>query len=430
MKTYIKKNLSEIEYKRLLKRPAINFTETFQVVEEILKDVKKNGIKAAKKYAKKFDAFENKDIFVAASEIEKAELKISEKLKESLIIAKQNIERFHKQQKSSTFEIETMPGVKCSREVRAIENVGLYIPGGTAILPSTILMLAIPAKIAGCERIVLITPVKNRIDPILLYTASLVGVKEILKIGGAQGIALAGYGCEELKKVDKVFGPGNQYVTAAKILLGIDPDGCSFDMPAGPSEVLVIADKKANPKFIAADLLSQAEHGIDSQAILVTDSEKLVENVLMQIEKQLKKIPRNKIAAQALNNSFNLVVENIDEAIEFSNKYAPEHLILNIENENNLIKKIKNAGSVFLGRYSPESVGDYASGTNHSLPTYGYAKTYSGVRVEDFQKTITFQKLTKEGLKNISETVINIAEIEKLDAHAKAVKIRISENEY
>jgi len=319
-----------------------------------------------------------------------------------------------------------MNGVICSREFRAIENVGLYIPGGNAVLPSTMLMLGIPAMLAGCKRVVVCSPAKNGlVNNALLFAAKICGIKEFYKIGGAQAIGLMAYGDEQIPKVDKIFGPGNQFVTAAKLLVSIDSDACAIDMPAGPSEVLVIADENSNSKFIAADLLSQAEHGIDSQVILLTTSDKLANDVLKEIEIQISQLPRNIFVGKSLEHSFILIVNKIDEAIDFSNQYAPEHLILNLQNAEDYKDKIINAGSVFLGEYSPESVGDYASGTNHSLPTYGFAKSFGGVTVESFMKSMTFQKLTKEGLINISSTVETLAEIENLTAHKNAVSIRI-----
>ena len=318
-----------------------------------------------------------------------------------------------------------MPGIKCAREFRAIENVGLYIPGGTAILPSTLLMLAIPAKIAGCQRIVVCSPTKDKVSPEVLYVAKYLGITEFYKVGGAQAIGLMAYGTKDISKVNKIFGPGNQFVTAAKALVSIDPSGCSIDMIAGPSEVLVIADETANPKFIAADLLSQAEHGIDSQVILCTTNELLANKVNEELNLQIKQLERGKIAAEALKNSYMIIFSSIEEAISFSNNYAPEHLILTFKNVKSYLGKITNTGSVFVGEYSPESVGDYASGTNHSLPTYGYAKSIGGVSVDQFMKGITFQELSKKGLTNISKTVIELAETEKLQAHSNAVKIRL-----
>jgi len=347
-------------------------------------------------------------------------------VRKAIITAADNIFKFHEMQKKNGYEIETMHGIKCWRKSVPIENVGLYVPGGSAVLVSTMLMLGIPAKIADCKRVVVCSPVKNEINPALAFAARICEVDEFYKIGGAHAIAMMAYGIEDVKKVDKIFGPGNQYVTAAKTLVSIDPDGCAIDMPAGPSEVLVIADDSALSSFVAADLLSQAEHGEDSQVILITTSKNLAEQVLIELKNQLQLLPRKLIAEKSLSNSRIILVQNLEEAIEISNRYAPEHLILAVQNPNKLLKKIVNAGSVFIGNYSPESAGDYASGTNHSLPTYGYAKSYSGVSVESFMKSITFQKLSKDGLKKIAQTVITLTEVEKLQAHANAIKIRLN----
>ncbi|MCL5029986.1 MAG: histidinol dehydrogenase [Bacteroidetes bacterium] len=426
MRTYYLDKISEEEINNLTKRPAIDFEKVSEIIKPILTDIKLNGLKAALKYAKEFDGFEGDNFKVTKNEFDEAGKNIDPKTKSAIETAFTNITNFHLKQFPSCYEIKTMNGVVCSRDFRAIENVGLYIPGGSAILPSTMLMLGIPAKIAGCKRVVVCSPSKNgKINFPLLYAAKLCGIDEFYKIGGAQAISLIAYGDKSLQKVNKIFGPGNQYVTAAKLLVSIDSDGCSIDMPAGPSEVLVIADSNANPAFVAADLLSQAEHGSDSQVVLITTTLGMANNIELELANQLEKLPRKNLASKALESSFTLLTESIEKAIDFSNKYAPEHLILNIKNAESYISKIINAGSVFLGEYSPESVGDYASGTNHSLPTYGYAKTFGGVSVEAFMKSITFQKLTKEGLKNISDTVENLAEAEGLQAHKNAVKIRL-----
>jgi histidinol dehydrogenase len=426
MKTFYLKNLSPEEYYSLTKRPAIDTEKIFEVVKPILRDVKSNGLSAALKYAAHFDGFEGNQILVEENEFLEADKNLSPKIKVALKTAMDNIEKFHLKQKPSSYEIETSKEIKCSREYRPIENVGLYVPGGSAVLPSTMLMLALPAKIAGCKRVVVCSPARNgKINDSLLYSAKLCGIKEFYKIGGAHAIALMAYGDKNIQKVNKIFGPGNQYVTAAKLLVSIDSNGSAIDMPAGPSEVLVIADENAKPSFVAADLLSQAEHGADSQVVLVTDSESVAKKIIAQLEKQLETLPRKDLSLRALDNSFILITENIQQAIDFSNSYAPEHLILNVQDADLIKSKIFNAGSVFLGQFSPESAGDYASGTNHSLPTYGYAKTFGGVSVESFMKSISFQNLTKNGLKNISDTVETLADVEGLQAHKNAVSIRL-----
>ena len=427
MKIYFYEKLTDAEKENLLKRPSIDSEKIFTIVRPILLDIKQDGLKAALKYAKQFDGLASDNIKVTPQEFEEAERNLDNKIKSALKTAFDNITKFHSKQMPNSFEVETMEGVKCSREYRAIENVGLYVPGGSAVLPSTMLMLGIPAKLAGCKRVVVCSPSKdNKINYPLLYAAKLCGINEFYKIGGSQAIGLMAYGDKDIPKVYKIFGPGNQFVTAAKIIVSIDAEGSTIDMPAGPSEVLVIADEITNPKFIASDLLSQAEHGPDSQVVLVSTSEKLINRTIEEINIQLSDLPRKEIARKALENSFALKVNSIIEAINFSNKYAPEHLILNIEDPDNYKSKVINAGSVFLGEYSPESAGDYASGTNHSLPTYGYAKTYGGVSIESFMKSMTFQKLSKAGLENISATVETLADVEGLAAHKKAIKIRLA----
>ncbi len=428
MKTYFYEKLSNLEKQNLLKRPTIEVEKFSVIVKPILLDIKQNGLSAALKYAKQFDGFIGNEMRVTQQEFEEAEKKLDSKIKKAIITAAENIRKFHSKQIPRSYEIETMEGIKCSREFRAIENVGLYIPGGSAVLPSTMLMLGIPAQLAGCKRVVVCSPgKKGKLNFPLLFAARLCGIDEFYKIGGAQAIGLMAYGDINISKVDKIFGPGNQFVTTAKLIVSVDFDGSVIDMPAGPSEVLVIADENTNPEFAAADLLSQAEHGADSQVVLVSTSENLINQINKAINAQLEDLPRKEIAKKALEKSFALIVENIDDAICFSNSYAPEHLILNINNAESYKSKIINAGSVFVGQYSPESVGDYASGTNHSLPTYGYAKTYGGVSVDTFMKSMTFQKLSKAGLKNISGTVETLAEVEELIAHKNAVRIRTAE---
>ena len=426
MKTYIYKILSENKRKQLLKRTAINFDETYKIVQPILNDIKKNELTAAIKYSKKYDGFTHKNLLVSENDIHNAYKYLPDDVKQAIKNAYNNIYKFHKEQLPKEYKIETQAGVTCTRKYSPIDNVGLYIPGGTAVLPSTLLMLGIPAKIAGCNRIVVCSPPSdNKLHPAILYTASLLGIKEIYKIGGAQAIGLMAYGDKNISNVNKIFGPGNQFVTAAKKLVSIDPEGCAIDMPAGPSELLIIADSSANLKFVAADLLSQAEHGNDSQVILLTTEIEITDKVGDELKNQSAELKRTEFIKNSLKNSFVIVTENIEQAIEFSNEYAPEHLILSVKQLKKYEKRITNAGSLFLGNYSPESAGDYASGTNHSLPTSGYAKTFGGVTVESFMKSMTTQKLAKSGLNDLSKTIITLAKLEKLDAHANAVKVRI-----
>jgi len=414
-------NISKDDYQLLLKRPAIDNEKVFEIVKPILKEIKTVRMDAIIKFAKEFDGLKDSELRVSSNNINEAEKYIDHELKKAIKCAIDNITKFHKEQFPNDYEIETMPGVICGRTYRAIENVGLYIPGGTASLFSTLLMLAIPAKIVGCKRIVVCSP--NPSNEIL-YCVALLDLDEVYNLGGAQAIGFMAYGTEEIKKVDKIFGPGNQYVTAAKSLVSIDPDGCAIDLPAGPSEVLIIADESSNPKFTAADLLSQAEHGIDSQVILISPNQSVIDQVEREVYSQLKSLPRKEIAEKTLDESLLIKSDSIDEAIKFSNDYAPEHLILQLRNSEDFLHKIENAGSIFLGNYTPESVGDYASGTNHSLPTYGYAKAFSGVNVLSFMKGITYQSLTPNGLMNISKTVISMANAEGLKAHANAVEVR------
>lgn len=413
----------------LLKRPSFDAASLLPKVQAILDEVAKEGDKAVKKYSLEFDQVTLDSIAVDPSMVQAAEQSLTSTLKSAIQSAKVNIEIFHQAQLKKEEKIETMPGVWCWRKSVGIEKVGIYIPGGTAPLFSTVLMLGIPAKLAGCKEVILCTPPKKdgHIDPAIIYAASLVGIQQIFTIGGVQAIAAMAYGTETVPKVYKIFGPGNQYVTAAKQL--IQQQGVAIDMPAGPSEVCVYADETAVPAFVAADLLSQAEHGADSQVLLVTSSSEVMEQVQQEIEKQLADLPRATLATQALANSKGVVMATREEAIQLINAYAPEHLILAVENALVVAEKIINAGSVFIGNYAPESVGDYASGTNHTLPTNGHAKAYSGVSVDSFVKKITFQQLTEMGLKNIAQTVIQMAEAEQLEAHAKAVAIRVQEIE-
>ena len=422
MKIY--KNLNPKDYKTALQRPALDTTVLFDTVKTILTDIKNNGDVAVKKYVSKFDKVDLIDFLVSESEMQDAENQLDTKLKKAILQAKKNIQKFHKKQIAKPEIVETMRGVKCWRKSVGIEKVGLYIPGGTAPLFSTVLMLGIPAQLAGCKEVVLCSPpTGGNIHPAVLFAAKTVGITKIFKLGGVQAIGAMAYGTETVPQVYKIFGPGNQYVTAAKQV--INTEGVAIDMPAGPSEVMVIADETANPTFVAADLLSQAEHGSDSQVVLLTYSETLVSAVLKEIDNQCLTLPRADIAKQALMNSVAIVVKNDEEAMTISNHYAPEHLILSVKNADALCEKVVNAGSVFIGNYSPESVGDYASGTNHTLPTNGYAKAYSGVSLDSFVKKITFQRLDTEGVKNIAATVICMAEAEQLQAHANAVKVRL-----
>ena len=413
---------------KFLSRPVMDLDKIEETVKPILHEVKKRGDKAIREFTKQFDKVDIENLVVSEIEILDAPFKLSKPLKEAISMAYDNIKLFHCAQQNAVEKIQTMEGVNCWRKSVAIQKVGLYIPGGSAPLFSTVLMLGIPAEIAGCKEIILCSPAdKNgEIHPAILYTANLVGIKKIYKVGGAQAIAAMAYGTQSIPKVYKIFGPGNQFVTAAKQL--ITRDGIAIDMPAGPSEVAVYADESCKIQFVAADLLSQAEHGPDSQVLLVSCSEIILEGVKIEVEKQLNMLPRKDIAIKALANSRFVLMRNENEAIDLLNEYGAEHLILAIDNAELIAEKIINAGSVFIGNYSPESVGDYAGGTNHTLPTNGYAKAYSGVSVDSFIKKITFQLLTREGLLNIASTVEIMAEAEGLEAHANAVKVR-RENE-
>ncbi|MCX2742493.1 histidinol dehydrogenase [Mangrovivirga sp. M17] len=420
------KNPSRSNWKEILARPTSDISEMENVVKPILEEIKKSGDTALDRYCQKFDGIGIEDVRIASDQISKSEESISEELKSAIDQAAINIRKFHESQVVEEKEVETMPGVTCYRKSVGIEKVGLYIPGGTAPLFSTILMLAIPAKIAGCKEIILCTPpnVKSGVHPAMLYAAKVAGVSEIYKIGGAQAIAAMAYGTQSVPQVYKIFGPGNQFVTAAKQLL--NSEGVAIDMPAGPSEVLVYAGEGADPEFIAADLLSQAEHGVDSQVVFVTVEEDMIQKVQNELTIQLEKLPRKNLAEKALENSMSIFMRDEKNAIELINSYAPEHLILCGKNADEISGEIINAGSVFIGNYTPESAGDYASGTNHTLPTNGFARAYSGVSVDSFVKKITFQKITEKGLRNIGNTVMEMAEAENLDAHKNAVKVRLS----
>jgi len=423
MKQYKYPNITE--WKSLCERPLQSQENLSEQVKSIFDEVKINGNKALKIFTEKFDAVILNDFKVSQSETDEAKNLVSGELKSAIKTASENIRKFHTSQQEEKKIIETTEGVFCWRENRAIENIGIYIPGGTAPLFSTVLMLGIPANIAGCKNITLCSPPDKdgKINPAILFTADLVGIKNIFKVGGSQAIAGLTFGTETIPKVDKIFGPGNQYVTFAK-QLALNYN-VAIDIPAGPSEVLVITDESSIPEFVASDLLSQAEHGTDSQVILLSNSEKIINEINIEIKKQLSDLPRKEIAEIALQNSKSILLSSIDEAIEFSNYYAPEHLILAIENAESFTNKITNAGSVFLGNYSPESAGDYASGTNHTLPTNGFAKNYSGVSLDSFVKKITFQNITKNGIKNIGKTIELMAEAEVLMAHKNAVSVRL-----
>lgn len=415
-------------WKDILKRPAIDNVSLESTVQSVLSDIKANGQNAVKKYTLQFDKVDLETILVNDDEFTSAEKLISDDLKNAIQLAKKNIQTFHSAQKENTQIIETMTGVKCWRKSIAIQKVGLYIPGGTAPLFSTILMLGVPAKLAGCEEIILCTPpdINGIINPAILYTAKLIGITKVYKVGGVQAIGAMAYGTEIIPQVYKIFGPGNQYVTCAKQL--INKQGVAIDMPAGPSEVAVLVDETCVPEFVAADLLSQAEHGSDSQVILVSTNEAIIQSIELELEKQLAVLPRKDLASKALENSKAILVKSNSEAIELLNEYAPEHLIIACANDEQLAEQVVNAGSVFLGNYSCESAGDYASGTNHTLPTNGYAKAYSGVSLDSFVKKITYQKLSKEGINNIGPAIELMAEAEGLQAHKNAVTVRLKSN--
>jgi histidinol dehydrogenase len=418
-------NPARADWRPLCERPGLELEFLESAVKNVLTRVKSSGDAALRALTQQFDQVIVDKLAVSSSEIESAEKSLNGDLKDAIRIAAANIEKFHEAQKRSFLEIETMPGVRCWRKAVPIGKVGIYIPGGTAPLFSTVLMLAIPARLAGCEEIVLCSPPDQtgNIHPAILFTASLTGVKKIFKVGGAQAIAAMAYGTETIPAVYKIFGPGNQYVTQAKQM--VNQQGTAIDMPAGPSEVLVIGDEYANASFIAADLLSQAEHGVDSQVIFVTTSEKMVHQVKEEIEKQVQLLPRKAIAQQALENSISIVFHSWEDIADFTNEYAPEHLIINTQNCEAFSESIKTAGSVFLGPYTPESVGDYASGTNHTLPTNGFAKAYSGVSLESFTRLMTFQKITSDGIQKIGPVVEKMAAAEELIGHQQSVSIRL-----
>ncbi len=418
-------NPAKEQWSSILKRPVIDNRSLESTVSAVLQEVRLNGDTAVKKYTAQFDGIELTDLRVTQAEIAEAIELVDEILKTAIQTAKNNITLFHENQRETVRQVQTTKNVLCWRKSVGIQKVGLYIPGGTAPLFSTLLMLGIPATLAGCEEIIVCTPPdKNgKVNPVILYVAQLIGLKNIYKIGGVQAIASLAYGTETVPQVYKIFGPGNQYVTCAKQL--VNKEGVAIDMPAGPSEVAVYADETSNAGFIAADLLSQAEHGADSQVVLVATSQAIIDNVKKEIALQLETLSRKEVAAKALANSRFIVIENVNEAFALLNEYAAEHLIIASDNAKHLGELVINAGSVFLGHYSPESVGDYASGTNHTLPTNGYAKAYSGVSLDSFVKKITYQQLSKDGIKNIGNTVEIMAAAEGLDAHKNAVTIRL-----
>lgn len=420
---------SREQWDELIKRPVADITALEKPVRKILRKVKENGDRAVRKYTNEFDGVKLKKLRVTTSEINKAATLIPAELSAAIRQAKENITRFHETQREAITVTETLPGIRCWRQSLPIEKTGLYIPGGTAPLFSTVLMLTIPAQLAGCSEIVLCTPPSKdgTVHPAILFAASLCGVTQIFKAGGVQAIGAMAYGTESIPKVFKIFGPGNQYVTMAKQL--VQQEGTAIDMPAGPSEVLIIADASADPAFVAADLLSQAEHGADSQVILLTPSAGLAGEVEKEVAKQLETLPRKEIAIKALENSKTILLNNMAETIAFSNYYAPEHLILACNDAVSLAEQVTAAGSVFIGHYSPESAGDYASGTNHTLPTNGYAAMYSGVSLDSFLKKITFQQLSPEGLERIGQSVMTMAAAEGLDAHKNAIAVRLNKKD-
>jgi histidinol dehydrogenase len=413
------------QWVEIVERPHLDITELNQTVASVLADVRQRGDEAVKGYELKFDHIDLDTLAVTDEEMEEAEKLVSTELRQAIELAHENIYKFHESQRFRSKKVETQPGVVCWQKSVAIEKVGLYIPGGTAPLFSTVLMLATPAKIAGCKEIVLCTPPdrQGRVNPAILVAARVAGVSRIYKIGGVQAIGAMAYGTESVPKVYKIFGPGNQYVMAAKQQVSLHD--VAIDMPAGPSEVCVIADEMANAEFVAADLLSQAEHGVDSQVVLITTSSKLIDEVQQEVDRQLEQLPRKEMAQRALENSLIILVRDKKEAIDLSNAYAPEHLVIQTEDYEQLAEHVINAGSVFLGSYACESAGDYASGTNHTLPTHGYATTYSGVNLDSYCRKVTFQHLTDEGIRSIGRAVELMAEAEQLDAHKNAMTVRI-----
>jgi histidinol dehydrogenase len=427
MKIYFENKLTKEDRHTLLRRANKFQHETDMTVKSLCLDIKQRGDTAVREYSKKFDKTEVKALHVSVEECESAKQSLSPKFTSAITIAAKNIRTFHESQRCSTQKIETMKGVTCWREARPIERVGLYVPAGSAPLPSTVLMLGIPAKLAGCKQIVLCSPPKENgsIDPLVLATAAMIGIDEVYKIGGAQAIAAMAYGTETIPKVDKIFGPGNRYVAAAKQFVSTDPDGAAVDLLAGPSEVLIIADDTANPDVVAYDLISQAEHDADAQAVLVTTSEALAKEVLRILPQRVSEFPRSAFITTSLERSYILVAESLESAVQFSNDYAPEHLIINVSNADTIVPSISHAGSVFVGSFAPVTAGDYASGTNHTLPTGGTARWASGVSLDSFQKYVTFQSITKSGLEGLAPTLTAFADAEGLQAHARAVTSRL-----
>lgn len=415
------------DWPELLARPNVETQFLDKTVSQVLDDIRREGDAAVRRYSEKFDNISLSDFKVNDDEKKKAKQLVTGELKKSIHLAIENITRFHEAQKAPVIEVETMPGVNCRQKAVPIEKVGLYVPGGTAPLFSTVLMLAIPARIAGCKEIILCSPPgeNGKLNPAIVYAAKVAGVTQLFKIGGVQAIGSMAFGTESVPKVYKIFGPGNQYVTAAKQLVA--RQGVAIDMPAGPSEVAVLANESSNPVFIASDLLSQAEHGADSQVILITNSEKILEQTQIELNKQLKELPRKDYAFKSLEHSRMFLVNTYDEMMDLVNAYAPEHLIISTSNADELSERVINAGSVFIGEYTPESAGDYASGTNHTLPTNGYARTYSGVNLDAYHKKITFQKITREGLERIGPAIETMALAEELTAHQRAISFRLKQ---
>lgn len=426
LKVYKLSELDQEKVEELCVRNADVNNTIRSTVENIIEEVKSKGDSALRAFAKKFDGINLSKLYIGKEEIDRLATEVGDTQKKALQFAYDNIRKFHSTQLIKESKVETSTGVICWREARAIEKVGLYIPGGTAVLPSTFLMLGIPAMLAGCAEIVVCSPPQKNgmVNPYLAFCAQLLGIERIYLVGGAQAVAAMAYGTESIPKVNKIFGPGNQYVTMAKTIIQSESQ-TAIDMPAGPSEVLVIADNTSNPVFVASDLLAQAEHGIDSQAVLVSTSAEIIEQTIAELESQLLLLPRRDIATKAIEKSYAIFASNLDEAMKFSNDYAPEHLILSTDQWETLINKITNAGSVFLGHLTPESAGDYASGTNHTLPTSSFAKAYSGVSVDSFVKKITFQHISKVGIENLGPTVEVLAALEGLEAHRNAITVRL-----